>query len=128
MHPAFSPRSSQRATIVTRIAVAALLTTIPLTAAFAAPSAGQPEVLGTQQGINDGQGGIVLQTAPFSHAPIVQAQPIAKPVELAPDSSGPIVVEPYIAVPGSNGGYTGYGGSSNAARAMPTVRPMQSPQ
>ena len=57
------------------LGVAASLVT---SAAFAA-SGGQPLVLDTQRGISDGHSGTVLQTAPLSHAPIVQAQPIAAP-------------------------------------------------
>lgn len=65
----------------------------------ASSGGGQPLILDTQKGISDGQGGTVLQTAPLSHARIVEAQPIAKPTELAPNSSPPILVAPYIEVP-----------------------------
>nr|WP_259294982.1 hypothetical protein [Paraburkholderia sp. DHOC27] len=76
-------------------------------AAFAASaSAGQPEILDTQHGISDGHKGTVLQTAPLSHQRIVEAQPIASPTELTPNSSTPIIVAPYIQLPGGNGGGT----------------------
>jgi hypothetical protein len=77
-----------------------------LASAFTAASAlaassggGQPLILDTQKGISDGQSGTVLQTAPLSRARIVEAQPIATPTELAPNSSPPIIVAPYIEVP-----------------------------
>lgn len=68
---------------------------------FAASSnSRKPVILDTQTGISDGQSGTVLQTAPLSRQPIVEAQPIATPAELAPNSSVPIVVAPYIELPG----------------------------
>jgi hypothetical protein len=66
--------------------------------AFAA-STGKPLVLDTQSGINDGQSGVVLQTAPLSHQPMVAATPTATPAELQPNSSDPIIVAPYINLP-----------------------------
>ena len=60
-------------------------------------------ILDSQSGINDGQSGTVLQTAPLSRQPIVGAQPIATPTELAPNSSVPIVVAPYIQLPAGGG-------------------------
>jgi hypothetical protein len=90
--------------------VPALFTTVSLLAlaeprAFAASSTsgGQPLILDTQQGINDGQSGTVLQTAPLSHQRIVQAQPIATPTELTPNSSVPLIVAPYIQLPEGSG-------------------------
>ncbi|CAG4900197.1 hypothetical protein R52603_05238 [Paraburkholderia saeva] len=71
-------------------------------AVFAA-SGGQPLVLDSQHGISDGQSGTVLQTAPLSHAPIVQAQPIAAPTELSTNSSTPIFVAPYVDVQAGGG-------------------------
>jgi hypothetical protein len=81
-------------------------------AALAAPSVfaassngGQPLILDTQSGISDGHSGTVLQTAPLSHERIVQAKQMATPTELTPNSSTPIIVEPYVQMPGgSNGG------------------------
>lgn len=97
-----------------------------LASAFTAASAlaassggGQPLILDTQKGISDGQSGTVLQTAPLSHARIVEAQPIATPTELAPNSSPPILVSPYIEVPA--------GGQSKTS-PKPRLRLPTSPQ
>jgi hypothetical protein len=68
--------------------------------ASASALAGQPLVLDTQRGISDGQPGIVLQNAPLSHEPMVEA---AHPAGMGPDSSQPIVVAPYVEVPGGGG-------------------------
>lgn len=90
---------------VLAVAIAASLTTV-----FAAPATfaasnnvRKPEILDSQSGISDGQSGTVLQTAPLSRQPIVGAQPIATPTEFAPNSSIPIVVAPYIQLPGGGG-------------------------
>jgi hypothetical protein len=64
----------------------------------------QPLVLDTQRGISDGQPGMVLQNAPLSRAPMVNAQSPARPFELAPDATPPIVVAPYVEVPGQGSG------------------------
>lgn len=63
---------------------------------------GQPLVLDTQRGISDGQSGIVLQSAPLSQAPMVAAQRPAAPAGLAADESPPLIVAPYIKVPGTS--------------------------
>ncbi|GAB2879160.1 hypothetical protein GCM10027093_13200 [Paraburkholderia jirisanensis] len=88
----------------------AVMASMLLAAALCAPSAvqaasggGQPLILDTQRGIIDGQSGTVLQNAPLSKEPIVQAAPTAQPQQLAPDSSMPIYVAPYIQYP-ANGG------------------------
>jgi hypothetical protein len=74
------------------------------TTAFADSSGtGHPLVLDTQHGISDGHSGTVLQTAPLSHQRIVEAQPINSPTELTPNSSPPIIVEPYVQLPGGGG-------------------------
>ncbi|MFM0176389.1 hypothetical protein [Paraburkholderia sediminicola] len=73
------------------------------TACAASTSARKPVILDSQSGINDGQSGTVLQTAPLSRQPIVEAQPIATPAELAPNSSIPIIVAPYIQLPAGGG-------------------------
>jgi hypothetical protein len=73
------------------------------TACAASTSARKPVILDSQSGIYDGQSGTVLQTAPLSRQPIVEAQPIATPAELAPNSSIPIVVAPYIPLPAGRG-------------------------
>nr|WP_230417768.1 hypothetical protein [Paraburkholderia polaris] len=104
---------------VLAIAVAASLTTIfAVPATFAASSnvARQPLILDSQSGINDGQSGTVLQTAPLSRQPIAGAQPIATPTELAPNSSVPIVVAPYIPVP--------VGGGTPSPHPQPQPRPV----
>lgn len=65
---------------------------------------GPPVVLDTQTGIHDGQSGIVLQNAPLSRAPMVPMQQLPAPTELnATSADAPIVVAPYIALPGPNG-------------------------
>lgn len=62
---------------------------------------GKPLILDTQTGINDGQSGIVLQNAPLSRKPIVEAQPMAAPVQLEESSAQPpVIVSPYIQLPG----------------------------
>lgn len=61
-------------------------------------------VLDTQTGIHDGRSGVVLQNAPLSRAPMVPAQqlPTLQPSDVT-DGQPPIVVAPYIALPGANG-------------------------
>lgn len=91
--------------------IPAMVVAVSLTAVLAAPAAfaasdstRRPVILDSQGGIYDGQGGTMLQTAPLSRQPIVGAQPIAAPVELAPpESSTPMVVAPYIQVPVGGG-------------------------
>lgn len=102
--------------------VAALLTTVfAVPASFAASSnTGKPLILDTQSGISDGQSGTVLQTAPLSRARIVEAQPMAAPTELAPNSSIPIIVAPYIQLPG--------GGGVPQPQPQPQPSPALSPQ
>lgn len=98
------------------IAMGSLPTIFVSSATFAASDSPRPSViLDSQGGIYDGQGGSMLQTGPLSRQPIVGAQPIAAPVELAPtDSSPPMVVAPYIQLPA--------GGS--APRPQPQPRPI----
>jgi hypothetical protein len=83
----FSFRSS-----VARIGMIAAVTACVSAGALA----GQPLVLDTQHGISDGQPGIVLQNAPLSHEPMVEA---AHPPGMGPDSSQPYIVAPYVEVP-----------------------------
>jgi hypothetical protein len=94
-------------TVVWTAAGFALLSIAPYAAAD-----GQPLVLDTQTGIHDGQSGIVLQNAPLSRAPMVPAQQLPTLQQLDSTSGQPpIVVEPYIALPGAGGaaaGSTGY--------------------
>ncbi|HEY4295189.1 MAG TPA: hypothetical protein VGM85_01840 [Paraburkholderia sp.] len=91
-----------------RIACGAALAALVALAATLAPADAadrQPLVLDTQRGISDGQPGVVLQNAPLSRAPMVNAQSPARPVELAPDAAQPpIIVAPYVQLPGASGG------------------------
>jgi hypothetical protein len=90
---------------------------------FAASSnGGQPLILDTQSGISDGHSGTVLQTAPLSHERIVQAKQMATPTELTPNSSTPIIVEPYVQMPG------GSNGSTSTSHTRPQPRNTQSTQ
>ena len=60
--------------------------------------------LDTRTGIHDGKSGLILQNAPLSPAPMVPANrlPTIDPVDAGAEQP-PIVVAPYIALPGSNG-------------------------
>ncbi|MFT0173833.1 hypothetical protein ACLKMY_33330 [Paraburkholderia mimosarum] len=66
-------------------------------------------------GISDGQPGMVLQNAPLSREPMVQA---VQPAGLAPDPSQPYIVAPYVEVQSGAGG----GGRPN-----PPPRPPRPP-
>ncbi|HEY4802752.1 MAG TPA: hypothetical protein VIH96_09045 [Paraburkholderia sp.] len=83
--------------------------------ASASAHAGQPLILDTQMGISDGQPGQVLQNAPLSHEPMVQA---VQPAGLAPDSSQPYIVAPYVEVPAGGG---------SGGRPNPPPRPPHRP-
>ncbi|WNC88632.1 hypothetical protein RI103_13025 [Paraburkholderia sp. FT54] len=102
------------------VTIAACLTTVfaVSTVSAASTSTRKPVILDSQNGISDGQSGTVLQTAPLSRQPIVEAQPIATPAELAPNSSIPIVVAPYIQLPAGGG----------ALPPQPQPRPAHRPQ
>ncbi|CAE6842058.1 hypothetical protein [Paraburkholderia nemoris] len=104
--------------VLVMTAAASLTTVFAVSATFAASSttARKPVILDSQSGISDGQSGTVLQTAPLSRQPIVGAQPIATPTELAPNSSIPFVVAPYIPVP--------VGGSTPSSQPQPQTRPV----
>jgi hypothetical protein len=104
--------------VLTTAAAASLTLFFAIPATFAASSnnARKPEILDSQRGISDGQSGTVLQTAPLSRQPIVTAQPIASPAELAPNSSIPVVVAPYIPVP--------VGGGAPYPQPQPQPRPV----
>jgi hypothetical protein len=104
-----------------RSAVVVALLASASAANAASATGGQPLVLDTQRGISDGQSGTVLQTAPLSSARIVEAQPIATPVELAPNSSPPLIVAPYIQVPGGQQPYP-------TPHPQPHPRPVPRPQ
>ncbi|WP_231747038.1 hypothetical protein [Burkholderia sp. BDU5] len=60
---------------------------------------GAPLILDTQSGIHDGKGGIVLQNASLSRAPIAAPAQPAPMTGLPPGSIAPMVVVPYIEVP-----------------------------
>jgi hypothetical protein len=94
---------SLKRVFVPALFVAASMAIAAPTAFADASSAGQPLILDTQHGISDGHSGTVLQTAPLSHQRIVEAQPIASPTELTPNSSTPIIVEPYVQLPAGGG-------------------------
>jgi hypothetical protein len=65
---------------------------------------GQPLILDTQHGISDGQSGTVLQNAPLSPQPMVQMQQLPTLSGGGTDGSQvPIIVAPYVEVPGGGG-------------------------
>ncbi|MFM0228242.1 hypothetical protein [Paraburkholderia dipogonis] len=113
-----SPVRSFKSLLAVTIAASLAAVSAVSTACAASTSARKPVILDSQSGINDGQSGTVLQTAPLSRQPIVEAQPIATPAELAPNSSIPIVVAPYIQVPAGGG----------MPRSQPQPRPAPRPQ
>lgn len=91
--------------LTVRLPAAAIACVLALAHA-AAWADGPPLILDTQKGISDGQKGIVLQNAPLSHEPMVEARQPAAPAGVATDSSQssqPYIVAPYIAVPGGGG-------------------------
>ncbi|SMG28652.1 hypothetical protein SAMN06265784_102784 [Paraburkholderia susongensis] len=104
----FSVRSLQLFKSVLTTAVAAALTTVcavpgAFAASTASDSARRPVTLDTLGGVNNGQSGTVLMSAPPSVQPIVAAPSIAAPVELPRESSPPFVVAPYIQLPAGGG-------------------------
>jgi hypothetical protein len=82
--------------------------------AAGAATSSKPLILDTQRGIQDGQGGLVLQTAPLSSEPIVEPAGMRTPAGQGPNSSVPLFVAPYINVPGW--------GASPANQPRPTPR------
>ncbi|WP_244101718.1 hypothetical protein [Burkholderia ambifaria] len=85
--------------------------------AAGAATSSKPLILDTQRGIQDGQGGLVLQTAPLSSEPIVEPAGMRMPAGQGPNSSVPLFVAPYINVPG-------WGASrANQARPAPRLQP-----
>ncbi|WP_081053321.1 hypothetical protein [Burkholderia territorii] len=83
--------------------------------ASGAATSSKPLILDTQRGIQDGKGGLVLQTAPLSSEPIVEPAGMRAPVGQGSNSSIPLFVAPYINVPGW--------GASPANQPRPTPRP-----
>ena len=83
--------------------------------AAGAATSSKPLILDTQRGIQDGKGGLVLQTAPLSSEPIVEPAGMRTPAGQGPNSSVPLFVAPYINVPGW--------GVSPANQSRPTPRP-----
>ncbi|WP_322046131.1 hypothetical protein [Paraburkholderia sp. J67] len=79
------------------------LTASAVLASAGAHAAGKPLILDTESGINDGQSGTVLQTAPLSHQPMVQMQQLSTLNGTGADGSQPIIVAPYVEVPGGGG-------------------------
>ncbi|WP_179949350.1 MULTISPECIES: hypothetical protein [unclassified Burkholderia] len=71
--------------------------------AAGAATSSRPLVLDTQRGIQDGKGGLVLQTAPLSSEPIVEPAGMRAPAGQAPNTSVPLFVAPYINVPAWSG-------------------------
>jgi len=89
---------------LTTATVAALTTVCAVPGAFAvSDSARRPVILDTLGGINDGQRGTVLLSAPPVEQPIVAAPAIAAPAELPQQSAPPFVVAPYIQLPVGGG-------------------------
>ncbi len=85
-------------------------------AAVAATSS-KPLVLDTHRGIQDGKGGLVLQTAPLSSEPIVEPAGMRAPAGQVPNTSVPLFVAPYINVPA-------WGGQpSSPPRLAPRLQP-----
>lgn len=82
---------------VMRIGVAGLLVGHAL--AGHAGGSSEPLILDTQQGIQDGKGGVLLQTAPLSREPIVEPARPREPAGQAANTSIPIYVAPYVGVP-----------------------------
>lgn len=79
-------------------AIVMLLAAASSTAFAAPPSDSRPLVLDTQSGISDGKrGGTELQTAPLSPRGAPGSQPA-----MAPEAAQyPLVIAPYIEVPGN---------------------------
>ncbi|MGR3911629.1 hypothetical protein Q3A80_31745 [Burkholderia sp. SR8] len=80
-----------------------------------AATSSRPLILDTQRGIQDGKGGLVLQTAPLSSEPIVEPAGLRTTAGQGANSSVPLFVAPYINVPGW--------GASPANQPRPTGRP-----
>jgi len=112
-------RSLQSFKSVLTMGTAAALTTVCAVpnASAASDESRRPVILDTLGGVNNGQSGTVLLSAPPSQEPIVAAPPIAAPVELPQESAPPFVVAPYIQLPA---------GGSTPVRPLP--RPVPAPR
>ncbi|WP_419469057.1 hypothetical protein [Burkholderia pseudomultivorans] len=85
--------------------------------AAAAATSSKPLILDTQRGIQDGKGGLMLQTAPLSSEPIVEPAGMRAPAGQGANTSIPLFIAPYIDVPGAQ----------PAGRPRPTPRPQLQP-
>ncbi|MGK8203385.1 hypothetical protein ACRS3T_06165 [Burkholderia cenocepacia] len=85
--------------------------------AAAAATSSKPLILDTQRGIQDGTGGLMLQTAPLSSEPIVEPAGMRAPVGQGANTSIPLFMAPYIDV----------SGAQPAGRPRPTPRPQLQP-
>jgi len=83
------------------VAVAGSLFAAALSPALA-DSDRPPVILDTQTGIHDGKSGVILQNAPLTRQPMVPAQSTATLPDMAPQAQQPIVVAPYIELPGGS--------------------------
>jgi hypothetical protein len=84
------------------LAAAAGLSIAVVASPVLADSDRAPVVLDTQTGIHDGRSGLVLQNAPLARQAMVPTQPTATLPEMAPQAQQPIVVAPYIELPGAS--------------------------
>lgn len=80
-----------------RLAASGLVALMFAVPAFAGAER-EPVILGTQTGIHDGKSGVVLQNAPLSRQPMAPTERLS---ELAPQAQPPIVVSPYVEIPGA---------------------------
>lgn len=114
-----------RIACIAAFAASAAVFAVTFTPAYAADR--QPLVLDTQRGISDGQPGVVLQNAPLSSAPMVNAQSPARPAELAPQAEPPLIVAPYVQLPGASGAPTSRPSSFSRPRPTPRSKPSMQP-
>lgn len=91
-------RVEVRSASLVRLGLAGLTFAVAL--AGHAATASSPLILDSQHGIQDGKGGLVLQTAPLSRDPIVEPAQIRAPAGQTTNSTIPVYVAPYINIPG----------------------------
>lgn len=89
------PRFSSLARVPAVAAVGLLL--LVAASSTRADSDRPPVVLDTQTGIHDGKSGIVMQNAPLVREPMVPATTLT---DVAPRGQPPIIVSPYVELPG----------------------------